>query len=89
MVGCMGVLAPEKSKEIRIEMERESESVRLYMLTGCRVDSKTGDLYVVVMLYNTPALTRYKYRVVRKFPKSAYEPLMTAFRVSLLCGPYL
>lgn len=89
MVGCMGVLAPEKSKEIRIEMERESESVRLYMLTGCRVDSKTGDLYVVVMLYNTPALTRYKYRVVRKFPRSAYEPLMTAFRERMKDEPSL
>lgn len=81
--------APEKSKEIRIEMAKENPSVRLYMLTGCRVDSKTGDLYVAVMLYNTPSLTRYKYRVVKKFPKSAYEPLMKDFRERVKDEPSL
>ena len=85
----MKVLAPEKSKEIRIEMGKEESMVRLYMLTGCRVDSKTGELYVAVMLYNTPALTRCKYRVVRKFPKEAYEPLMSAFRERVKDEPSL
>lgn len=70
-------------------MAKETGSVRLYMLTGCRVDSKTGDLYVAVMLYNTPSLTRYKYRVVRKFPKSAYEPLMKTFRERVKDEPSL
>lgn len=82
-------IAPEKSKEIRIEMERETEPTRLYLLTGCRMDSATRDLFVTVMLFNNPALTRSKYRVVKKFPASAYEPLMSEFRERMKDEPSL
>ena len=83
------ISAGEKSKEIRIEMSKEVTPVQMYLLTGCRVESKTGDLYVAVMLYDTPALTRYRYRVVKKFEKSEYEPLMADFRERMKDTPSL
>ena len=83
------ILQPEKSKEIRMEMAKESDPVQLYLLSGCRVDSKTGDLYVAVMLYDTPSLTKCKYRAVRKYEKKAYEPLMVAFREKMKDEPSL
>lgn len=73
-------VAPEKSKEIKAEIAKEKPPVRLYILTGCRIEKTTGDMYVATMLYNTPALTKFKYREVRKYKKSQYEGIINDFR---------